>query len=478
MDDKPDMLLVMSDQHGYMETGFADGRVDTPNLKRIAQEGLLFERCYCNAPLCVPSRMSFLSGQLPSELGIFNNDSSLPADMPTIAHELGRLGYETVLIGRMHFKGEDQKHGFDCRLCGDITSQYWGTGGRERKDFGIYAGTTNRRHCTEIVGGGISPVMVYDGMVQRQAISFLQNREGNKPLFLVVGFYSPHFPFVCRKDLYRKYQERYTDQECEQAAALPALPIYEDYIKRCPAGQLRNFRAAYCGLAEELDTYVGELYDCFRQSRKGKSHRFFYVSDHGEQLGRRGIFGKQTLYEHAVRVPFVVSGSRIPRGVLKEPVSLLDVSRTLLKEAGQEEGTGDWHRGRAIDLKAPDRWGHPVVMQQMLEKKGRKFMAEGAVLGTYKVVRADGIFYVYDLEADRLETQNLVEYCPQKARSLINRAVEQNLFLEEQEIERLILQEEKVCARQKRLKEWGRVKKPEEWGTVKLPPGAIKEPVE
>lgn len=472
------MMLVMSDQHGYMDTGLADSRIHTPNLKRIAQEGLVFERCYCNAPLCVPSRMSFLSGQLPSELGIFNNDSSLPVDMPTIAHELGRLGYETVLIGRMHFKGEDQTHGFDRHFCADITSQYWGTGGQERKDFGIYAGTTNRRHCTELAGGGTSPVMVYDEMVHREALCFLRNREWNKPLFLVVGFYSPHFPFVCRKDLYRKYQERYTEQECEQEAALPALPMYEDYIQHCPSGRLRNCRAAYYGLAEQLDAYVGELYDCFRQIREGKSHRFFYVSDHGEQLGRRGIFGKQTLYEHAVRVPFVVSGSHIPKRVVKEPISLLDVSRTLLKEAGEEERMGDWHRGRAIDLKAPDLLGHPVMIQQMLEKQGRKFMAEAVILGTYKVLRAEGVFYVYDLEADKEERQNLMEYCPQKARSLICQAMEQNLFLDEREIERLILQEEKVCARQKRLKEWGRVKKPEEWGTVKIPPGAIEEPVE
>ena len=82
-----DILLVLSDQHGWAYTGFADELLDTPNLKRIAGEGCLWERCYCNAPLCVPSRMSFLTGLLPSELGIFNNDTTLPVDMPTIAHD-------------------------------------------------------------------------------------------------------------------------------------------------------------------------------------------------------------------------------------------------------------------------------------------------------------------------------------------------------------------------------------------------------
>ena len=111
-----DIMLIMSDQHGGAYTGMEDDRVRTPALMRIAGEGLYFERCYCNAPLCVPSRMSFLSGKLPSDLNIFNNDTVLPADVPTIAHALGAAGYHTVLIGRMHFKGDEQKHGFDLSL--------------------------------------------------------------------------------------------------------------------------------------------------------------------------------------------------------------------------------------------------------------------------------------------------------------------------------------------------------------------------
>ena len=145
----------MSDQHGQAYMQMEDGRIRTPHMMRIAEEGLSFSHCYCNAPLCVPSRMSFLSGKMPGELQIFNNDTTLPIDMPTIAHAMGIRGYHTVLAGRMHFKGDDQNHGFDERLVGDITSQYWGTGGKQRTDFGAYTGTSNRKHCLEVVGGGI-----------------------------------------------------------------------------------------------------------------------------------------------------------------------------------------------------------------------------------------------------------------------------------------------------------------------------------
>ncbi len=479
-DKKPDIMVIMSDQHGFLDTGFGDGRVDTPELQRIAGEGMLFERCYCNAPLCVPSRMSFLTGQLPSDLGIFNNDSSLPVDMPTIAHELGRLGYETVLVGRMHFKGDDQRHGFNRRVYGDITSQYWGTGGKARTDFGVYAGTTNRLHCTEAAGGGISPVMIYDEEVKNQAVEFLDQWEQEKrerPLFLLVGFYGPHFPFVCREELYRKYQSRFDREECERDRDIPGLFIYEEYTKDCEAGLMRDCRAAYCGLAEQVDGYAGLLYDQFRRCRSGKDHRFFYLSDHGEQLGRRRIFGKQTLYEHAVRVPFVAAGTGISPGVCREPVGLLDVSRTLLSAAGETEDLSGWHKGKAVDLKSPDLAGHWVLIQQMLEKNGEKFLAEAAIRDRYKVMRARGTWYVYDLETDREETQNLTEICPEKAEPLIREAVEAGCFLESSEIRNLILQEQKLCDRQKRLKAWGKAVRPEERAGVKIPPGALREPV-
>ena len=130
MREKRDILLVMSDQHCDVREVFGGllKPSDTPAMEKLTREGARYDHCYASAPLCVPSRMSFLTGRLPSELDIFNNDCVLPSDVPTIAHEMGILGYHTVLCGRMHFKGEDQHHGFDERLCGDITSQYWGTG--------------------------------------------------------------------------------------------------------------------------------------------------------------------------------------------------------------------------------------------------------------------------------------------------------------------------------------------------------------
>lgn len=494
--EKRDICLVMSDQHGMRYTGFSDPRVDTPELLRIAGEGQLYDRCYCNAPLCVPSRMSFLTGRLPSDLGIFNNDSSLPVDMPTIAHEMGRLGYRTVLIGRMHFKGDDQKHGFDERLCGDITSQYWGTGGKNRTEFGAYMGTTNRKNCLKAVGAGCSPVMLYDRQVYEAAMEFLKAYRRSvpeQPLFLVVGFYSPHFPFACEEALYRKYQERFTVKECGAWAEIPALSFYGGYRQECSGERIRNCAAAYCGLVERLDCYVGAVYDRFREVFADRRHLFIYTSDHGEQLGRRKIFGKQALYEDALRVPLVAAGTGIPRGVFHGTVSLLDVSRTVLAASGADEPF-EWHRGRAIDFWRPDGGNRWVRVQQILECGGERVFAQAAVCGRYKELRAAGGRYVYDLEADPDERENLAGLWPAGGRDGardhvpggdpfgaadgLGPAGRENCFVGQEEIRRLIENEQELCARQKRLTQWGRAKNPEEWARAQICPEAVRGPVE
>lgn len=493
---KRDICLIMSDQHSFRYTGFSDPRLDTPQLLRIAGEGQLYDRCYCNAPLCVPSRMSFLTGQLPSDLGIFNNDSSLPVDMPTIAHEMGRMGYRTVLIGRMHFKGDDQKHGFDERLCGDITSQYWGTGGKNRTEFGVYMGTTNRKNCLKAVGTGCSPVMLYDRQVYESAVKFLDTWRGNEseqPLFLVVGFYSPHFPFACEEALYRKYQERFTPGECKAWAQIPPLPIYNGYLQNCSGERIRNCTAAYCGLVERLDSYLGSIYDLFREAFSHREHLFVYTSDHGEQLGRRNMFGKQAMYEDALRVPLVAAGTGIPPGMFHGTVSLLDVSRTVLAASGSDEPF-EWHRGCTINFWSPAHENRWVRAQQMLEWGDERVLAQALVWGRYKELRVAGRCYVYDLEADPDERENLADHwlargaesgrewisvCnPSGTAPGLNPAERENCFLGEEEIRRLIENEQALCTRQKRLTQWGLAKKPREWARAQILPEAVRGPVE
>ena len=134
---QPNIIMVFTDQHnGRVVHAMGDPYVRTPNMDRMAENGVIFENTYCNSPLCVPSRSSMLSGLMPHKTKIFNNAQSLPSDKATFVHSLAAAGYETVLSGRMHFNGPDQRHGFEKRFVGDITTAALGvTFSKERYGY-------------------------------------------------------------------------------------------------------------------------------------------------------------------------------------------------------------------------------------------------------------------------------------------------------------------------------------------------------
>lgn len=121
----PDILLFISDQHAPQYQAGGQMPVDTPNLAALREQGTAFDAAYTPCPLCVPARMAMLSGLAPHHTGIFTNNDTLPQTTPTFLHAMAAAGYETVLVGRMHFIGPDQRHGFTRRVAPDFTNSGW-----------------------------------------------------------------------------------------------------------------------------------------------------------------------------------------------------------------------------------------------------------------------------------------------------------------------------------------------------------------
>jgi len=118
---KPNILIFMVDQ--LNGTLFPDGPAEwlhTPNLDKLAKKSARFAKNYTSSPLCAPARASFMSGQLPSQTGVYDNAAEFPSSIPTYAHHLRSAGYYTCLSGKMHFVGADQLHGFEERLTTDV----------------------------------------------------------------------------------------------------------------------------------------------------------------------------------------------------------------------------------------------------------------------------------------------------------------------------------------------------------------------
>ena len=338
--EKPNMLVIMSDQHNPHVAGHAgDPWVRTPNLDALASSGISCDRTYCGAPLCVPSRMSFLTGQFPSDLEIWTNSGLLCSSVPTFAHSLGLAGYETILCGRMHFTGSDQNHGFQHRLVGDVSGAMTGTPSEMYE--GIWSkygcGQSYRSLLPDAVGPGTATYELYDNAVTDGACEWLAQRpegNGNKPFCMVVGLLLPHNPYVCSRDLFEEYMDRLVPEAAAEAdpehPAVRALKAHRGTDRITPE-MSRRARAAYYGLVTTLDRSVGKIIDSLEAAGLRETTLLAYTSDHGDLCGEHGLWWKDSFYDGSVSVPLVWSfPGTIPPGTrLDTPVSLLDIAPTL-----------------------------------------------------------------------------------------------------------------------------------------------------
>lgn len=339
MAERPNILLFMSDQHNPHVLGAAGDRITlTPNLDRLAAQGTRFKHAYCASPLCVPSRMTFLTSRHCSEIQVWTNECFLASDIPTFAHMLGTAGYETVLCGRMHFVGTDHRHGFEHRLVGDVSPQWHGTCG-PRLDPIPEATTGQSWKTHQAVGAGRSAYQAFDRAVIDGAIDYLHKYATGprtRPFCLVVGGVLPHCPFICPGNLFDYYLGRVEVPDvpaAELEELHPAMRLWREIrgLEQITLEQARAARAAYCGLVTLLDQWLGELFQTVHDVGLSGETAVFYTSDHGDMAGEHGMWWKNSFYAGSAGVPLIASWpGRFAAGrEVAEPVSLLDLGPTL-----------------------------------------------------------------------------------------------------------------------------------------------------
>jgi len=297
---RPNILLICSDQHSpYVLGCYGDSIVHTPHLDRLAAEGVTFSSAYCNAPLCGPSRMSFLTGMYPYECDALHNGSTLSSIIPTYAHMLGAAGYHTVLSGRMHFMGPDQRHGFMERLVGDVTSYTHWKGGIDYPGLGDL-GHMGKPDPLLAVGAGHTFDMDYDEKVTEETCKWLRDYHKQKvdmPFLMTVGFFNPHCPYIAPRKLLDKYYDRipFSLPSREEINALhPFHKAYRELIEieSVPEENLRKAKAAYYGLVELVDSWIGRILSTLDETGLARDTIVIYFSDHGEMLGEHGRWHK------------------------------------------------------------------------------------------------------------------------------------------------------------------------------------------
>ncbi|MEP4249465.1 choline-sulfatase [Tateyamaria sp.] len=418
---QPNILIFMVDQ--LNGTLFPDGPADwlhAPNLKKLAARSTRFANCYTASPLCAPGRAAFMSGQLPSATGVYDNAAEFASSIPTYAHHLRRAGYQTCLAGKMHFVGPDQMHGFEERLTTDIypadfgwTPDYRKPG--ERIEWWYH-------NMGSVTGAGVAEIsnqMEYDDEVAYQAtrkIYDLARGHDDRPWHLTVSFTHPHDPYVARKKYWDLYEEcdhlmpqigpiAYADQDPHSQRILDAndrdnFNISDDDIRRA--------RRAYFANISYLDDKIGEVMEALETTRQEAI--ILFVSDHGDMLGERGLWFKMSFFEGSARVPMMICAPDMTPGLVTDPVSNIDVCPTLCDLAGVDMSeVRPWTTGQSL---RPQGQG-----QERTEPVAMEYAAEGSFApmvclryGKWKYTRcALDPDQLFDLETDPHELTNLAE---------------------------------------------------------------------
>jgi choline-sulfatase len=414
------LLFIMSDEHSRRVLGcYGHPMIKTPNLDALAARGVRFTDSYCNSPICVPSRASFHTGRYPHQIRFWDNAMPYDGSVPSWGHRLTQAGCRAVSIGKLHFRSADDDNGFS----EEILPLHVVDG--EGDPLGLIRRPLPVRNATlklaRDAGCGDSDYQRYDDKIAAAAEQWLHERRkdrSDKPWVLFVSFVCPHFPLIARKEWYGLYPEEsvprpllYEPGERPDHPFVAALRECQVFDKGFDEEKLRKAIAAYFGLVSFIDHNVGRLLDVLEKTGLVDDTRVMYTSDHGDNLGTRGLWGKSTMYEESAGVPMIMAGPEVPQGVVcREPVSLIDAFPTILDCVGQDRRAEDAGLPGASLLDvvrgtAP----HRTVMSE--------YHASGSATGAFMIRKGQFklVYYVgmppqlFDLDADPQERHDLAQ---------------------------------------------------------------------
>lgn len=418
---QPNILVIMSDEHNASVMGCTGNAISqTPNLDALAGRGVVFENCYCNSPLCVPSRLSFTSGKYVSRVGAWNNNCWLPSpDYPSLPRIMKAAGYEPYLCGKMHYDSSC-RYGFT-EIGGNMNASHM-TGLGERRaadDLTPEPGISNR--FDEFHAGETSSVIEHDRCVTAGTTEFLRNRKNaTAPFFLLAGYLAPHFPLTVPQKYWDLYKGK-VPMPIIPEGFLDTLPLNYKHLRigfnveDVPEDIVRKGRELYYGFVQWIDHEIGEVLKTLGDSEAADNTVVIYTADHGENMGEHGLWWKNCLYNTAARVPLIVSWPARWNGGQRrtQACSLVDIVRTIA-EVGGADVPKDWNGDSMVKWldDAKTAWKDRAVSEYYAHN-----IASGYAmirLGTFKYVYhtpPDGEHpaqrELYDLERDPGEFSNL-----------------------------------------------------------------------
>ena len=414
------VLLLISDEHNpFYSSVYGHPFVQTPAMDRLAENGVVYESAYCPSPLCTPSRSAFMSGRRVHQIQTYSNCTiGVEPDIPTYGRALAEQGIHSVHVGKTHVFAPSSALGFQ-ETRG--ATEKAGAGDPEigRRPFRIRQAAAER---ASQFGVKESHLRVDLDRVDA-AIDWLTNTAPKlgRPWTLSVNVINPHFPHYTSQELWNLYPQGGDlpgyGPDRETANHPRAREVRAHFqTDAFTEEQVRGQRRGYLACATFVDRQLARLIEALKASGQYDDTNVIYTSDHGEMLGKFGMWWKCSLYEDASRIPCIAAGPGFSSGIrVTTPVDLHDVQACLFESTGAERPP-DWV-GRPLQRLAEsddqrvvfsEYHGHGVTHSAFMIRKGKwKYLHH-----------VEAPHQLFDLEKDPHELENLYGQFPDVAADL------------------------------------------------------------
>ncbi|VGO23511.1 sulfatase family protein [Pontiella sulfatireligans] len=468
---QPNLLFIITDQQRFDAMSCAGNTVlETPNMDRLAREGVYFKNAYSANPVCVPARAVFLTGLSPANIRVEGNGdytSEDVPDVPTFDRIIKEQGYAAEYYGKWHTPHQFTAcYDNDVKVVGNVKGapsqikayQEWlGSKGVKRKEPGEGELFSNRNmrpykpieldwnHASANLSSDqkrkvkaaqvsqygridLPPRISYSAYTADETLEALERLKGG-PFTLTCSFDPPHPPMVVQEPYFSMYPPATIpvpgniDDPMDESP-YKAKSKKKDQLHYRDAEQIQNMRSIYYGMVREIDDWIGVILKKLEDLGLADNTLVVFTSDHGEMLGDHGMHSKVIFYEGSVHVPLLMRfpGRIKPGTVVEEPISSMDVAPTLLDYLGLKAPKTD-----GISLR-PFIEGKPVEHDVISYSLGRSEPNYMIRTGNLKLMMAQnkkgtGFDALYDLKADPLEMRNLIvsPISPEKNREQASR---------------------------------------------------------
>lgn len=341
---RPNVIWIMGDEFrtdslSCYGTPFPEVR--TPNIDRIAETGVRFANCFCNSPICVPSRTSEMTATPPEETGVYGNEGSwlsfpYDRDLITFPEHFARNGYRTLNFGKTHLPVALKPWQFDDHTGADLKTFYEGTDPALRDDE-VYTPTLKAA-----IGGIFNGPAEFPGeKVTRRAVEWIRDQARDGAPFLTrISYLQPHSPVVPPRPYVGMYDHLPWPTTIDGS---PASEFERQFVKALRADALtpeqhRRVQSDYHALVRWLDDQVGAILGALEAGRLLEDTIIVLEADHGVSLGERGRLQKHTFAPEVHRVPRIISWpGALPEGQVRGDLAQsLDLARTLCGLCGIE----------------------------------------------------------------------------------------------------------------------------------------------